>query len=132
MIRLSSKWVWASIVVFVLCYTVYQLKWGYETFEIEDATQPTHFVYQRWLDKKNYNVIRLRIRGNLVGGQGVINVYYCDKANKYGTKVMKVQLRGDGDIDTIGTNDFYTSRACIEYKTRGVKKGKLSVSISIG
>ncbi len=56
MIRLlSSGRVWVSIVALVLGYTIYQLKWGYETFVIEDATQPTHFVYKRWLDENDYH-----------------------------------------------------------------------------
>lgn len=130
--RLSNKRVWVPIVILILCYSFYQLKWGYETFEIEDATRPTYFTYEkRFLKPKYITGIITKVKGELIGGQAVINVYHCYERSPNRNLACRIQLRGDGKIDLKVPCEFYGPQAYIEYKTRGVKSGNLSVSVSI-
>jgi hypothetical protein len=115
------------LALILLSYIAYKVLWEYETFKVSDVTKNESFVYRKWLNGK-YTSIRLRIKGEIQGGQAIVKVYDCNDTVTYNLAHTEL-INGKIDIDT--GNDFYTKQACIEYKQRGVHRGHLTVSVSI-
>lgn len=112
-------------------YLLYEHKYGYEYFAIEDVRQPAFFSYQKDAMNHHYSTIKVHVKGE-IKGRASVSVDACNElksTNHYYTPRLKVVITGQ--VDTVMTTHYYIGQACIKYKPRTAESGKLSIAVSI-
>lgn len=124
----NMKWILLIIVV-LTALLIYNLRWGYGKFDVLNPGEKSTFVYKRKWANGNYHSLKLKVKGELIGGIAIIKVYQCREDPNRTNEILELKI--NGKIDTLISNQYYSGEACILYKPHGVKGGKLDISIAV-
>ncbi|SOD92087.1 hypothetical protein SAMN06269250_3791 [Spirosoma fluviale] len=127
----SAKRIGLLALLLLSFYLLYERKYGYEHFLIEDVRQPAFFTYEKDVRSRSYSQIKVHVTGE-IKGRASVSVDACNdinSTNHYYTPRLKVVITGK--VDTVMATQYYIGQACIKYRPRTAESGKLSIAVSI-
>lgn len=125
----TAKKIGLLLVLLLAFYLIYENKYGYTNFDVEDVHQPATFTFKK-ARNANYTLIVVRVKGEIIG-RATVKVDYCEylKSTSYWYH-PRINLIVTGKVDTLMKAENYSGQACIEYKPRNVESGELSIAVS--